>query len=306
MYNTNDSVFLLTKKGKKYKIYILNCDKEVQSQFSEIFNKPLKDGLENGYDEISFQLGYSLSGDELWKIDNFVLPNEIEYAILHPDTLENYVPVDNDGLTADGFVIKAIFMGKKIEEKLMVSFQKFEKSQVLKRKKLAIVFATDTFVKSTDFCLNINEDPDAVYYDNKLKFVNYTNANKIISLQEYYRIATQQEVDTFKESQLFEIESDKDFSKLTEGQQVRTQIAKILDSKVLERHDAKGLQSIASEFSINLRTNNNKIVIPKERESLKELLTFLSEKIYKGPLTGQTMISNSTRIKETEDDKKDD
>lgn len=149
-----------------------------------------------------------------------------------------------------------------------------------------------------------NTSPDAIYYDNKLKFVNYTNANKIISLQEYYRIATQQEVDTFKESQLFEIESDKDFSKLTEGQQVRTQIAKILDGKVLERHDAKGLQSIASEFSINLRTNNNKIVIPKERESLKELLTFLLEKIYKGPLTGQTMISNSTRIKETEDNKK--
>ena len=87
---------------------------------------------------------------------------------------------------------------------------------------------------------------------------------------------------------------------------MRTQIAKILDSKVLEQHDAKGLQSIASEFSINLRTNNNKIVIPKERESLKELLTFLSEKIYKGPLTGQTMISNSTRIKETEDNKKGD
>lgn len=52
--------------------------------------------------------------------------------------------------------------------------------------------------------------------------------------------------------------------------------------------------------SISMVQRLFKVTIPKERERLKELLTFLSEKIYKGPLTGKTMISNSTRLKEEE------
>lgn len=300
MFDLNDSIYLLTKKKNSYKVYLLSCDREVQNMFALIFNKPLKPGLENGYDEITFQVGYQLSNDEIWKIENFCLPDEIKKAIEHPDTLEKYVPADNEGLTADGYLIKSIFMGKYVNDKLFVAFQKFEKSQVLKRKKYAIVFSSDTFIKSNDFSLNIGEIPDAIFNDDCFKFINYSNANKILPLQEYYRIATQKEIDEFANNDIFELESSDDFVKLTEGQQTRSQIAKILDSKVLEKHDAQSLKNIANQFNIKINVNNNKVTIPKERERLKELLTFLSEKIYKGPLTGKTMISNSTRLKEEE------
>ena len=302
MFDINDSIYLLTKKKNSYKVYLLNCDREVQNMFALIFNKPLKPGLENGYDEITFQVGYQLSNDEIWKIENFCLPDEIKKAIEHPDALEKYIPADAEGLTADGYLIKSIFMGKNINDKLFVAFQKFEKSQVLKRKKFAIVFSSDTFIKSNDFSLNIGEMPDAIFNNDSFKFINYSSANKILPLQEYYRIATQKEVDEFANNSIFELESSDDFAKLTEGQQTRSQIAKILDSKVLEKHDAQSLKNIANEFNIEINVNNNKVTIPKGRERLKELLTFLSEKIYKGPLTGKTMISNSTRLKEEQKD----
>ena len=79
MFDLNDSIYLLTKKKNSYKVYLLSCDREVQNMFALIFNKPLKPGLENGYDEITFQVGYQLSNDEIWKIENFCLPDESSF-----------------------------------------------------------------------------------------------------------------------------------------------------------------------------------------------------------------------------------
>lgn len=298
MFNNNDSIYLMTVKKNDYKIFLLNCNKEVQSLIANVFNSPLKDGIENGYDEIKFQVGYQLENDEVWIIENFDIPKEIIDAIENPDTLSNYVPADINGLTTDGYAIKAIFMGKKIENQYHIAFQRFEKSQMLRKSNLSFIFSNDRFVIAKEFCFNINETIDVIYSNNKFKFVNYTNANKVFSLKDYYRIATQNEVDQFKNKAIFEIESESDFTKLTDGVQVRTQIAKILDSGVLDAHNTTSLQNIASTMGISLKIKGDKLQIPKDRKEMKELLVFLSEKMYNGPLTGQTMISSSTRVKE--------
>ena len=125
-----------------------------------------------GYEEIRFQLGYELNHDEIWKIDNFVIPQEICSALEYPDTIDLYSPADKTGLTADGYAIKCLFMGEIIENKPRIVFQRFEQSQIFKRKRPSIIYKGNIFTQNNDFCLNLLERPDAIYYDGVFKFIN--------------------------------------------------------------------------------------------------------------------------------------
>lgn len=162
----------------------------------------------------------------------------------------------------------------------------------------AIIYKNNMFIKNEDFCLNILDTLDAIYYDNTFKFINYTNANKVLPLGEYYREATQEEVNNFKTLEMFTLGNEASFDKYTSAHNVRGQIAKILDSEVLSNHNAHQLKEIATSYNISIDIQNDKIVIPTEKKDIKYFLTFLSEKIYKGPLSGKTLISSSTREKE--------
>ncbi len=297
MFNQGSTVFLLASKKNQFKVYRLNCDNTVKSLFIEVFNTSLKENI-NEYEEISFQLGYQLNEDEIWKIDNFNIPSEITYALENPDAIDLYSPADDTGITADGYYIKSIFMGEVVNDKNFIKFQRFEKSQILKRKKRAIIYKNNMFIKNEDFCLNILDALDAIYYDNTFKFINYTNANKVLPLGEYYREATQEEVDNFKTLEMFTLSNETSFDKYASAHNVRGQIAKILDSEVLSQHSAHQLKEIATSYNININIQDDKIVIPTEKKDIKYFLTFLSEKIYKGPLSGKTLISSSTREKE--------
>lgn len=297
MFNQENTVFLLTTKKNQYKVYKLNCDNIVKSLFVEVFNNAFNESVTE-YEEILFQLGYHLNEDEIWKIENFDLPSEIIFALENPDAIASYTPMDDTGITADGYYIKCLFMGELIDNKFFIKFQRFEKSQILKRKKRAIVFKDNMFIKNGDFCLNILESPDAIYYDGIFKFINYTNANKVLPLGNYYREATQEEINNFKTLEMFTLSNENAFDKYSSAHNVRGQIAKILDSGVLSQHTASELKDIASSHDVNIVVENNKIVIPTEKKDIKYFLTFLSEKIYKGPLSGKTLISSSTREKE--------
>ena len=97
---------------------------------------------------------------------------------------------------------------------------------------------------------------------------------------------------------MFTLGNEASFDKYTSAHNVRGQIAKILDSEVLSNHNALQLKEIATSYNISIDIQNDKIVIPTEKKDIKYFLTFLSEKIYKGPLSGKTLISSSTREKE--------
>lgn len=97
---------------------------------------------------------------------------------------------------------------------------------------------------------------------------------------------------------MFTIENEDIFDKYASAHNVRAQIAKILDSQVLSQHTASQLKTIADQYEVVINLHDGKIVIPSEKKEIKYFLTFLSEKIYKGPLSGKTLISSSTREKE--------
>jgi hypothetical protein len=76
---------------------------------------------------------------------------------------------------------------------------------------------------------------------------------------------------------------------------VRRKIALINDSGVLDNYSPDNIQSLASNEGITISVDNNKIVLPMERELLKGILGFLDEEAYRGPFSQETFLANSKR-----------
>ena len=52
-------------------------------------------------------------------------------------------------------------------------------------------------------------------------------------------------------------------------------------------------QHVAEEHKINIAINNGKLVIPKDKKQLKELIRFLDEDYVTAPLTKRRCLTNS-------------
>lgn len=69
----------------------------------------------------------------------------------------------------------------------------------------------------------------------------------------------------------------------------------IQGAETMDTYQPKKIKEIAAEYSVHVQVKENKVVIPKEKEDVKDLLKFLDENIYKGPLTAETYVTNSKR-----------
>lgn len=68
------------------------------------------------------------------------------------------------------------------------------------------------------------------------------------------------------------------------------------DSNVLVDHSASQIESIAKNSGIDIKVQDDKIVIPADKESALEVLAFLDEEAYRGPFSNDILIANSKRV----------
>lgn len=304
MFSTTDEVFVLARKGKKSKVLQLNLDQVAKNNLLEGLDGGYSEHLSYGEEErekIPFQVGYNLEDDEIFALDNYPLIDDIKSAIDMPHLLEYYVPSAIFGSTSDGFELKAVFVGTKVDDKYYAAFQKFEKRNVLKKTRGFLFYNGNTFKEMDNKnTLALDEKVNCIFIEGSLLFFDYKEANKIFDLSEYYRVATQHEINRFKESDQFYIADDATCEKLTKATMTRKKIAKILDSGVLDNYTALELKTKADELNIDivLDSRNSKIAMPTNSRKMKELLSFLCEQVYKGAITGTKYVSNSTRTQE--------
>jgi hypothetical protein len=130
------------------------------------------------------------------------------------------------------------------------------------------------------------------YYS--LYFSSYFYANQILDLSEYYRSATDVEVNNFSNSNLLHIEDEEKFLSMADTW-IRRRIAVINDSGILENNTAARIKKLAQSCSLEIAVENNKLIIPTNKKKLKELMGFLVEEVYKGAFSKETYITNSKR-----------
>lgn len=302
MFTETDEIFVWTKKGRKNKVYKLKTNANVKQLLVEVFNNGInslmKDENGNEQEPVPFENNYMVTAqEENFIINSFFIPQELKDAIDASDVVEDYVPKDQKGKTDEGYEIRAVIIGAKDERGYYLAGQKFTQRQVIiKPKGIGIIFKDSMFVEERrGFLINIGEKVDCVFAGGGLIFEKYNDANGVFDLSDYYRIASQSEVDQFADSPVFDIKDTDAFARAVAGISMRKKIAKIIDLGTL--NDVSEIRANAMKVNIDIDfiEDGSKVQIPNEKKQLKKVLAFLAEELYPGLFTNTTYLSNSTR-----------
>ena len=191
------------------------------------------------------------------------------------------------------------FTGHWIHQEQYVSFQVFDAGKLLS-KGWTLIGSGDTYKKLEEPGLVLQDKLTAHYTNGNLLFISYHNTKRFLDLSEYYTAATDTDLDTFAENELFEFE-DQDTFKGNADSIIRKKIALLQKNNVLDNLSIDDIETVANdlnqhvaeEHKINITSNNGKLVIPKDKKQLKELIRFLDEDYVTAPLTKRRCLTNS-------------
>ena len=244
---------------------------------------------------IEYTGSYNVDIGEIFNIENYPLPETISNALTNP--LNN--PVLD--LKEETHRIKALFTGYWTAQEQRVSFQVFDAGKLLS-KGWTLIGTGDAYKKLEEPGLVLQEKLTAYYQDGTLLFVSYHNTKRFLDLSEYYTAATDTDLDTFSENDLFEFE-DKDSFKGNADSVIRKKIALLQKNHVMDNLSINDIETVANDFNqhvaeehkIDIAINNGKLVIPQDKSQLKELIRFLDEDYVTAPLTKRRCLTNSKK-----------
>lgn len=288
----NSSIMVLLNDGNENPVQLLEVDKPTQAAICGSFSDAAV-RLLSGKQIVPFDGSYKPNEDEGLSICNFHLPEAITDAVRNPLGLQTFAY--NKGAEPD---IRAVFIGERTEadstEIFTVAFQRFRKEQYLSTKKFSLFYDQDTFILENRWGLGITDTIDCVFAQTELRFSSYFYARQIFDLSEYYRSATDAEVQNFSGLDLLSIADKVQFQSLADTW-IRRKIAAINDSGVLKNNTAAKIKKLAQSCGLEITVENKKLIIPADKKKLKEILGFLDEEVYKGAFTEETYITNSKR-----------
>ena len=288
----NCSIIVIANGNHLDELYRLEVDADTQREVCSSFDSALND-LISEKTKISFDGSYKPHNDEFLAIENFQLSDTIKDAIRDPLGVPAYQKENGEF-----YDIKAIFVGKRIEtddtERFKVAFQRFRKEQYISTSWVNLFFTNETFRREKDFGISISDSVDCYYTEGELRFSSFYFARQIFDLSEYYRSATDQEVQAFTTSDKLSLEATEAF-KTVANTWIRRKIAMINDSDVLINYKALEIKNLAKDAGITIVVENEKVVIPNDKEQIKVILGFLDEEAYKGPFSQNTFLANSKR-----------
>jgi hypothetical protein len=278
---TENNFFALLKGGVIKKITL---NRSVSTEIRDIF---LKAGLHfksSDIEEIEFDGNYRIDPDEILFV-SFLLPELLTAAIANPISVQI--------LNLEKDEIQALFwVEKKDEKNAIIYFQNFDNRKVLKNKHI-LTFSAETYTKLDASAFVVDETISAVFDSNKLFFKSYTNANKIFSLAEFYQAATDVDIDTFAKNKSIDI--DVKWFKESSNSTIRKQITLIQKSNILKDLNVVKIKNDAANFELEIKVSKGKICFPNDVRVCKDILAYLNENLYVGPITGTKLRTNSHR-----------
>jgi len=247
---------------------------------------------------IEFTGSYNVDEGEIFSIADYPLPPEIGQAISNPLTS----PVLN--LDSETHRIKALFNGTWTAAKKSVNFQVFDAGKLLSNRWTLIglpIHAGDTYKRLEEPGLILQDKLTAHFSDGTLHFTSYHNTKRFLNLAEYYREATDTDLDAFADTELFAFENATSFKGHADSI-IRKKIALLQKNEVLKDITVADIQTVANNFNAELpeehhisitTTDDGKLLIPDDKKQLKELIRFLDEDYVTAPLTKRKCLTNS-------------
>lgn len=267
---------------------------DVQSEVTNLFERQEDSFRHNVAYEIPFDGDWNADKDELL---TFEIPPSAQPIV---DTASaNAISVDI--LDTSSFYdedIKALFVVVRHDDTPKILIQRFTARQLLDRKFVLSLDITldhsNTFNRLSAPAFALDTFLTCIIEDGRLKFKSIHNLRSIIDVAEIYREASDVEVREFALHSKFSV-GDVDRFVDDADDTIRKFISGIISDGILDRSDIATIKDAAQETKLSIDIENSKIVMPAQKREVKELLRFLNESRYTGPLSGTPYITNSRR-----------
>jgi len=286
------ALFALMNKSSAVRVYRIDTDAKTDIEITNSFRNQLNE-FERDYSVVlPYEAGYSTSSNECHKIANFLEGLDLIDAVNRSTAMPPWtkqVGLDN---------ISALFMAPDYPSPpLKIAIQSFSKRQILAASKY-LWLQSNVFSMADALGFNLDDKLVAVLEDKEIKFRNFTNLRSMFDMNQYFALATDNDLTNFKNQTAFDIPQGFSFTNIADNV-IRKKVALINKSGIIQNIPVQKIIDAASALSFTLNTSGSgpslKIVMPISKKEVKELLDFLDEDYFKSELTQTRFRSNSKR-----------
>ncbi|MCS0343021.1 Kiwa anti-phage protein KwaB-like domain-containing protein [Vibrio diabolicus] len=243
---------------------------------------------------IPFDGKYKPDSGEVLLIDNYDDIDNLSNAIVNPLSIEVVEPTES--FFGD---IKALFTGYTLDSgEVKVLLQNFDRRRIISTNGLSIFHSSNVYKKIEGIGLTVDSKLTAILEGGMLRFFSFFTARQMFDLSEYYKEATNDDINVFSSSDAVRVTNKNGLIDISDSW-VRRKISLIQQSDILGTVPIHVMKAVASEFNIPFPTVNidgNEVIdIPLDKPALKVLLRFLDEDYYKSPLSNTNFVTNSKR-----------
>ena len=249
--------------------------------------------------EAAFRQGREMPFDENWlnegdEVATSPIPAQVSvFSDILCSTGGSLAPIDSGKLDEiRGLAFKVDDAGR---ERILV--QLFAASQSLNRPRLvSLLFERNTYTRLESSGFRLDDKLVCIVEDGLIKFRSLHNLGRVIDTSAIFSAATDDEVSSFATdySNLFEIGAVEGFVAGT-SRNARKYMASLAKSRVLQNHTAETLRDAAAGTGLEIEVRHDKIVMPTRSGRITELMRFLNDGRYVGPVSGDAFITNSRR-----------
>ncbi|MGD8499575.1 MAG: DUF4868 domain-containing protein [Phycisphaerales bacterium] len=259
---------------------------DLQDEITE-FIQEQKSSFHTDQSKVHFSGTYNAEVGEIFTITDYPLRKEVIEAVQNP------LNFDILNLREQTRRIVALCAGKWTNKEKYICFQVLDARRIIS-KGFTILNSGNTYTKLGDPGLTLQDKLTALYQGNELLFYSYYNTRRFLDLNDYYREATDTDLEDFVTRPLFYVENQQIFMENADSM-VRKKVALLQKNNVLRRVTTKDIQQAAREYGIKVDTKGDQIVIPSDKKELKELLRFLDEDYFTATLTKRHCLTNSKK-----------
>lgn len=233
---------------------------------------------------VPFDPTYKTDEESVLEIKNFDLPEHIVEALAN----RNEVPIFEANQNVDTTVKAAFHVGANGT----IYFQCWRNVDAFGRQRIWLLLTGDTFQVEDKTPLVLERRIDAIFLPGDLLFKSMANTSTMLELINYVAEATADDINSFATNPLFTAEDDL-LDRCSKSQ--RKYVRLLIQTDILKGQTVDSLLLKAAEVGYSMEVSDGKIVIPGGGTALSDLLSFLNERIFKGILSGTSMLANSAR-----------
>ena len=149
--------------------------------------------------------------------------------------------------------VKALFAGEWNDNKY-ICFQVLDSRKML-FKGFTLLNSGDTYTKLEYPGIIFQDKLTAIFEENELLFYSYHNTRRFLDLSDYYREATDTDLEAFADNDLFEVD-DNDLFKRNADSIIRKKIALLQKNNVLDSLSIDDISQHAQEYDVEIEIRN--------------------------------------------------